>query len=187
MKINPNIPPLLFVLFFISSFVFLVNTCSNNSRKKNLEEYARVVRDGKKTVGTVISVYKNCTLSFEVNSIRYTTSRHSKKYIKSLEQFEVVYDSLDPNISYPLFYRPITLFESNFEKTKSIEIIDLNQSSTIEFSYKVEDEILYRYAEVPPELRKLDIYDKTKNYLVKYYKDRPSIAYIYLDSVVNSK
>lgn len=182
MKINSVIKLLLFALSLILFGLFLFHGCSHLHSK-----YQRVLKDGKRTTGIVVSSGKKVSLAFEVNGKKYRTiSTQSSGDIYSLECFEVVYDSLDPSISYPLLYRPITLFESNYERTQSIEVIDIMGGSNVQFYYNVNNKTLSSYAEVPPSFMEVDI-DETKNYLVKYHKDKPHIAYIYLDSVISSK
>jgi hypothetical protein len=147
-------------------------------------DYLRLIKEGKRTVGIVTHVSSHVGLKYEVDGVEYgTSSQKPYRNIESGEQFEVAYDISKPSHSTALFFRPV-IIEGNFGRTKSIDITDLNGSSNIEFSYTVNEKTYYNYASIPEFFdEKIDIYNN-RIFLVKYNKNRPHVAYIYLDSLI---
>lgn len=175
-----KIKTVLIIVVVISFPFFLWKTCSYLRN-----DYLRLVKEGKRTVGIVTSVGSSVALEYEVNNIKYKTgSQKPYSNIESGERFEVAYDSLDPSHSTALFFRPV-INESDFGRTESIAVTDLKGSSNVEFSYSVGNETYYNYASIPEFFdESIDIYNN-KKFLVRYNKTRPHVAYIYLDSLIS--
>ncbi len=173
-----NIKTIITILIIILFPFFLWKTCSNLR-----SDYLRLIKEGKRTVGTVTHVSSQVGLKYEVNGIEYgTSSQKPYSTITHGEQFEVAYDSLDPSHSDPLFFSPV-INENDFAKTNSIEVRSNN--GDINFTYEADGKIRYHYARLSPVFsERKDIYDD-KKYLVKYNKTYPDVAYIYLDSLVS--
>lgn len=173
-----KIKAVLVIVVVISFPFFLWQTCSYLR-----SDYLRLIKEGKRTVGTVTFVASQVSLEYKIGGHTYgITVKKPYSTITHGEQFEVAYDSLDPSHSDPLFFRPV-INENDFASTNSIKVRSNN--GDINFTYEADGKIRYHYARLSPVFsERKDIYDG-KKYLVKYKKINPDVAYIYLDSLIS--